>query len=271
MKRQTTHTSAVVSASHRGLSCNKSRRSLRAALALRVRPDKYNDMEEKLSKLFEGTALSAVEEGDLLEQLQDKAERTKFVQFLNQQRVKRKEVAAEPFEQLVVAVRTGLRICNAESDLSNGKNLVNMSATFHKGSGASKEFVQSRLRDEVFLKNIHLWEELFFDQIAAEKRKMEAGLVFSSLPPDEQADAIVRFRNVVFGQLGTYVFNMMECGVDTEAVRMFAHKMCAASELAADDEEYLMQNINSSMKPVWHPVADALARLLSGVPISSGM
>jgi hypothetical protein len=211
-----------------------------------------------------------VQEEWVLSSLSDPAQRREFSLFLNQQRATTKKVSCEIFEQLVSAIRAGLRACEAENDYAVGKNLVNMAATFYRIVGKDKEYVQARLRSESFLHNVHMWEELFFEQCAGEKRRMEAGIVFSALSPDEQADAIVRFRNVVYGQLGTFVFNMLECGVDSDVVRAFASKMCAASELSPEDEEQLMGSIDAAARPVAHPVVDAVARLQSGLPLSYG-
>jgi hypothetical protein len=220
-----------------------------------------------------GCRIIASDEAELLAAFDsDPIVRKEFVLALNQQRAIQKKVDSGAFDELVLLIRGCFRACEAHSDFAVGKNLVNMTATFYRGEGVEKEFLQARLRDEKLLHDVRLWEELFFDQIAAEKRRMEAGIVFSALPPDEQQEAIMRFRNVVFGQLGTFLFNMLECGVDVDNVRQFARKMCAASELSGDDEEQLMASVAAAAAPIAaeHPVISAVTSLLSGVPLTAG-
>jgi hypothetical protein len=227
-------------------------------------------MFDRLEVLFGGQELPADEEIGLARLFADAEQRKQFVLWLNQRRATQKELSSAPFLQLVRLLRECFRVCEKESDFFVAKNLVNMSATFFRRVGAQKEYLQFHLREEKQLRDVRLWEELFFEQIASEKRRLESGIVFSRLPPDEQQEAIERFRNVVFGQLGTYVFNMLECGVDEDAVRVFAAKMSATSELPDDAQEQLMQSIEAAVRPAEHPLLAAISRLLSGVPLQAG-
>lgn len=230
-----------------------------------------------LTALFDGTPISAEELVNFLALFDLPKPRMDFGMWLNQQRAKKKSLAAACFDQLAQLMRHCLQACTQFSDYSAAKLLINMGATFHTGDGRKKEFLQNRLRNEPLLRNVRLWEELFFDQVAQEKSHMEGPRVegqqrvaFKSLPQEEQDNAIQRFRNVVFGQLGTYAFNMLECGVDEDAVRAFATKMCAATELSSDDADQLMASIEAAVRPTEHPAHEAIEALLSGLPVSSG-
>ena len=225
-----------------------------------------------IRRLFSGDCLENETISRMERMLKQKEARKVFGRTLNQQRTISKRLEPKPFEQLAILMRIAIEACSESNDFTVAKTLVNMAATYHTGENRTREFIQSRLKGLPLLQDSRLWEELFFDACAVEKRASSArNVVWKQLSPTEREDATVRFRNAIFGQLGTFVFNMMEIGVSELQVRTFAKKMCAASELPEEDATQLMASIDAFSLPTARFISDALNLLLQNQPLPNGM
>eukprot|EP00051_Salpingoeca_urceolata_P027238 m.480567 g.480567 ORF g.480567 m.480567 type:complete len:347 (+) comp21892_c0_seq1:160-1200(+) len=91
------------------------------------------------------------------------------------------------------------------------------------------------------------WEASFCHTMIIERRKRALAHKRHNVAPEDDrpgpADGVFFDKEVVFAQLGTYCFNMLDLGAERNVVDQFLSKMCKQAALSADREQHLHTSV----------------------------
>lgn len=79
---------------------------------------------------------------------------------------------------------------------------------------------------------------------------------WDDLPAEARREAVSRTHNVVFSQLASIAFNMLECGVDGARVRTDVTRKCRESQLG-EAQVSIHPSIHPSHRIAWLELSDA--------------
>ena len=85
------------------------------------------------------------------------------------------------------------------------------------GSSRHRVYLQHHIQPHSIWKELRFWEEAFFDSYTKEMSKFQQTQKWHS--DAEQQEAVVRQKNILFGQLGAFAHNMKEFGMDSKSTR----------------------------------------------------
>eukprot|EP01012_Entosiphon_sulcatum_P010164 TRINITY_DN15881_c0_g1_i1.p1 TRINITY_DN15881_c0_g1~~TRINITY_DN15881_c0_g1_i1.p1 ORF type:complete len:670 (+),score=161.00 TRINITY_DN15881_c0_g1_i1:63-2012(+) len=175
--------------------------------------------------------------------MKDHDARMALGRILTKQRVTCVSLHKESFDELGTVIRLALSECQdadgEPTDVKAGSILLNMCQTFcYVREDGSKVYLQQVVKDHALFTNLRFWQESFFDALMVEKRKQQQHEgKWKELDTDEQEEERNREQNITFGQLSTFVFNMLSMGLPITLVDTFVEKSCMINELC---EEYRM-------------------------------
>lgn len=135
-------------------------------------------------------------------------------------------------------------------DCRTGRLVMNMTQTFFRVmKGGDREYIQTHVRNHVIWKGTRFWEAAFFDAVQCEKQKYvgERLRSWSEMAEGEREESIAHDGHMVFGQLGSFAFNMLSFGVDEETTRSFVQKMCDIHELSDEYHDMLMSTTGDTI------------------------
>mgnify|MGYP003978186167 CR=1 FL=1 len=159
----------------------------------------------------------------------------------------------ESFDMLVDLLLLGLSECHRSNDPRSGRLIMNMVQTFYReGEDDEHEYMQVHVRNHDIWKDIRFWEGVFFDALQVEKeRQGKSAHQWRELGDEEREERIVNDQHVVFGQLGSYAFNMLAFGMDVEESKNFVEKMCSINELPQEYHEMILANIEMTLEKLY--------------------
>ncbi len=157
------------------------------------------------------------------------------------------------FNQLAQLVSSALEECARSSDIRSAVILTTMTATYSLDLGdGTQRFLIRRIRQPQQLwGSMRFWEEAFFDKVEGEFSQVRKGSHFAThahmwLEPGVVAEEAVRAeQNIVFSQLGSFAFTMLNVGQSVAATKRFIQRMalltCLGEDLLAVITESLPQ------------------------------
>lgn len=169
-----------------------------------------------------------------------------FALALNNQRTQ-KQLETHAFTALAALVRLVVDKSYLTDDVRVSRLLMNMGQTFYRKRDNIDQYLQELIKDHPIWKDPRYWEGAFFDSLA--ETRMQQGLwdsKWKDLPEEQQAESLVREENIVFGQLGSFAFNMLNMGNDLEMARQFVRKMCMIHTLNESYVRLLLEHLERS-------------------------
>lgn len=172
--------------------------------------------------------------------------RMAFALALNNQRTQ-KQLETHAFTALAALVRLVVDKSYFTDDVRVSRLLMNMGQTFYRKRDNTDQYLQELIKDHPIWKDPRFWEGAFFDSLA--EARVQQGLwdsKWKDLPEELQAESIVREENIVFGQLGSFAFNMLNMDNDLDMARQFVRKMCMIHTVNEYYVRLLLENVERS-------------------------
>lgn len=196
-----------------------------------------------------------------------------FARLVNTQRSQSKRVNESTFYSLVQYFAIVLFECAESDDFTPAKSLMNMCFTFFHdidvpGCDPYREYLYTYLREQPIWHSLRFWNAAFFDALQGErahrpipvnldtKRNSLGGcsqnsdmdsLSFASSLSDhmnELNEDQTFQKNITFGQLGTFTYNMHAFGLSIQLCNEFLRKQATIANLSKDQQNLLRDNIN---------------------------
>jgi len=195
--------------------------------------EEYRVLERRVSKLFHGEELEFLELAKINTNFTTPEGRLYFARILDVQRTKDTgmKLSDEAFDALTDLIIKVLNICNDNDDFRPAKILMHMASTFYHDIEKEKEYIQSKVKSLTIWQNQRFWEAAFHDSMNYEhmrvfaKTREERRIKYKELNTEERAELQVKEQQLAFGQLGSYLYNMLCMGVPVEFTRNFLLKM----------------------------------------------
>ncbi|CAM9882020.1 unnamed protein product, partial [Scytosiphon promiscuus] len=147
-------------------------------------------------------------------------------------------------------------------DIRSARQAMILANTFFKtegggstggdGGGDGREgrtYLLKELRDHRLWKHPQFWHEALMLGV---KEQLQEGLAnmskWDDLKGEARREAVARTHNVVFSQLASIAFNMLECGVDGECVRADVKRKCRESQLGEALVQELMRDLDRRIR-----------------------
>eukprot|EP01017_Pseudomicrothorax_dubius_P030730 TRINITY_DN3858_c0_g1_i1.p1 TRINITY_DN3858_c0_g1~~TRINITY_DN3858_c0_g1_i1.p1 ORF type:complete len:642 (-),score=129.35 TRINITY_DN3858_c0_g1_i1:581-2506(-) len=131
-------------------------------------------------------------------------------------------------------------------DATTAKKLMVLALTFYKTDPREKEgkvYLHAEIVSHPLWKASDLWESAILDSLREEFANQRAYNLDSGECLEE---AIIREKNIVFGQLGSFAFNMLMFEFDAQEVKNLISKFCKHFTLSEPLIKELMSNIEQS-------------------------
>jgi len=195
--------------------------------------EEYRVLERRVSKLFHGEELEFLELAKINTNFTTPEGRLYFARILDVQRTKDTgmKLSDEAFDALTDLIIKVLNICNDNDDFRPAKILMHMASTFYHEIEKEKEYIQARVKALTIWQNLRFWEAAFHDSMNYEHMRVfartreERRIRYKELNTEERAELQVKEQQLAFGQLGSYLYNMLCMGVPVEFTRNFLLKM----------------------------------------------
>ncbi|XP_022097575.1 uncharacterized protein KIAA0513-like [Acanthaster planci] len=178
-----------------------------------------------------------------------------FARLVDSQRVNCKKVTEQTFYRLVQFFAVCLFECNDADDFTPGKSLMNMCFTFyHEHEGVprcddttQKSFLYSHLTDQPIWKSLRFWNAAFFDAVHQERKQRQPDhqVNWRHLTTEERENTEILNENITFGQLVTFLHNMMELELSQQMCQEFLDKMATIGNLSAEQKDLIQSNIGN--------------------------
>eukprot|EP00743_Colponemidia_sp_Colp-15_P007279 GILK01007861.1.p1 GENE.GILK01007861.1~~GILK01007861.1.p1 ORF type:complete len:717 (-),score=142.24 GILK01007861.1:247-2397(-) len=215
-----------------------------------------NFMSAILDDLWRSEILLEERKMQCVVSFQDPGNRRTFVRCLNTQRSKASfDISGPCFEQLAILMAqlldqiyiSLLDQVERTMDVVTGKYAMILSQTFYRVSTVThqREFLQSKLNRHPLWENLRFWEAALFDTIQEEMEKHKMTRKWRFLADDEQKDMEDRQKNITFGQLGSFSYNMLAFGVPKAQVKGLITKICHTNELGSEYQNILLSNLDN--------------------------
>ncbi|XP_042905882.1 uncharacterized protein KIAA0513 [Parasteatoda tepidariorum] len=209
-------------------------------------------MKMFVRKIFSnGSSITFEEKAKFGELCQCEIGRLWFSRCVNSQRVHNKLVKESTFFSLVQYFAIVLFECSEADDFSPAKSLMNMCFTFYyercrDGRPPSREYLFNYLRDQPIWRSVRFWNAAFFDAVQCERanRRIPTRGDLKQYSNEDLIDEKNFQRNIVFGQLGTFTYNMYAFGLSKEFSLEFLQKQCAIASLSKEHIDLLRENID---------------------------
>ena len=193
----------------------------------------------------------------LLPLLAKESYRQNLIRLMNLQRSKLQNVGLG-FDVLITVINEFLDKCAEQNDVKGAKMMMIMSETFFRSvkpdefslvdggqpdkasRETSREYLQGSIKEHRIWQNPHFWEEAFFlsvrEEVVKHMRQVEEGSV------SRESDFRRFYKNIIFGQLGSYSLNMLNFGVGVEATTNFINKLCHVNKIEEEKNAMLLEN-----------------------------
>jgi len=201
--------------------------------------------------LFDGELLGETNFTRCISLFEQKWGRRCFSRILNQQRVRERQgLLSECYVELCDLFECALIEAERHADYRCAKHLMLMSITFYRhGEDGLQEFIQNALVNSekiTIWKEIIFWEEIYYDTLLQETNNiMEEHKRWKQLPKEQQEEVILREKNFVFGQLGSYSVSMIGFGISVHQAEDFIKKHCKINMLPEEQKKMLLDNLKA--------------------------
>ncbi|XP_072014162.1 uncharacterized protein KIAA0513-like [Amphiura filiformis] len=176
-----------------------------------------------------------------------------FARLVDAERVNSQKVSEQTFYRLVQFFAVCLFECNEADDFGPAKSLMNMCFTFfHESEGfpvsnetVTKSFLYTHLTEQPIWKSLRFWNASFFDAVHTERKQRcpdDRG-TWKHQSHEERASTETQDENITFGQLATFLHNMMELGLTQDTTVAFLDKQSIIGNLSPDQTELLHGNV----------------------------
>ena len=232
-----------------------------------------NALENFIQQIFLATSNDEVEQNitkELMDEinilLEKERNRKLVIRLMNLQRSKRQDVGPG-FSIVVDVMNIFLDKCVQQNDVKGGKMMMIMSETFfrfkdnnnengarstndQRNSSSSssssatrenrREYLQESIKNHRIWQNPHFWEEAFFlsvrEEVVKHLKQVHEGSV------NKESNFSEFYKNILFGQLGSYALNMLNFGVTLEVTLSFIHKLCIVNRIGEEKRMMLTEN-----------------------------
>lgn len=208
-------------------------------------------MKRFVKKIFmDSASLSFEEKAKFGELSRHEMGRLWFARCVNSQRVHNKQVNESTFYSLVQHFAIVLFECSEADDFSPAKSIMNMCFTFYheicrEGRPSSRQYLFTYLTDQPIWRSIRFWNAAFFDAVQCERanRQIPTRDDLGQYSPEDLRDEKSFQENIVFGQLGTFSYNMYAFGLPKEFALGFLEKQWTIASLSKEHISLLKENI----------------------------
>jgi|EP00945_MAST-04E_sp_MAST-4E-sp1_P008441 tetratricopeptide (TPR) repeat protein len=191
--------------------------------------------------------------------LEKMSHRQNLIRLMNLQRSKLQAIG-EGFDDLVEVMNHFLDKCVEQNDVKGAKMMMIMSETFFRFVNSpgnerdaadpkdgneeireeTREYLQESIKSHRIWHNQHFWEEAFFLSVREEVVKHKWQLEEKQV--SHESDFMRFYKNIIFGQLGSYALNMLNFGVELQATLKFIHKLCRVNKIEPEKNNMLIEN-----------------------------
>lgn len=113
----------------------------------------------------------------------------------------------------------------------------------HQGQdeGRRREYLLACIRGHPWWQSQQVWKQALKLNVEHELRQCPQQRPWESLSSEALRGQVLRVHNLIFGQLGSLAFHMLECGVPREEVRAFIREMCEKTQMGDEQVQALME------------------------------
>jgi hypothetical protein len=125
-------------------------------------------------------------------------------------------------------------LSKSQNDTGVCRIMFNMCQTYYRQSeDTSPQYLTHYLKNHSIWKNLEFWDQMIMDAIEDEKTHHEN-------------PSIETVRNIVFGQLSGYAFNMLCMAIPIRSVSQFVDKYCTKYTLSQEYRNLVKSTVDSS-------------------------
>jgi len=113
----------------------------------------------------------------------------------------------------------------------------------HRSRVRCREYLQSPLKAHEIWSSLQFWEDALFLGVQEQFDAFTEPLMWDELCEDARRDAVLRVHNIVYSELASTAFNMVEFGVQKRIIKNFVDEKSASSQLCEDQVMQLNKSI----------------------------
>uniref|UniRef100_A0A7S1N3N3 SBF1/SBF2 domain-containing protein n=1 Tax=Eutreptiella gymnastica TaxID=73025 RepID=A0A7S1N3N3_9EUGL len=165
---------------------------------------------------------------------------------LTQKRVRGVGLDRPSFDRLAQVMILALDCCADQGDTKAGSILLNMCQTFaYTTHNADNYYLQEVVKNHQLFRSEDFWKAAFIDALITERQKQNSSFSkWEDLSPQARQGIEAQEQNITFGQLTSFVFNMISMGLDKHLVAQFIEQTCDANSLCTEYRHMLMSSLS---------------------------
>lgn len=163
-----------------------------------------------------------------------KSVRLILISCLQTQRGRSQELSCPGYESLGMVLECVLSACVEARDIKVAKSVMNMMQTFYvtkKSSSNAVVHLTDRLKRHDIWANLWFWRDALLLGMDEEMSKCPLAHPWYHLPSTERLEEIRKVHNIIYGQLGTLVYNMSSIGIPRVNIGQFVQHVAQSFEL----------------------------------------
>ena len=140
------------------------------------------------------------------------------------------------FLQLSATFATILHICEQEDDIESAKVLMILAFTYQ----CEGRFVYQEILSLPIWRSMRFWNAAFLHAVHSERKlRTSHNKCFSEQTPEQRVEAAEVQKNTFFGQMSSFITNMMAFQLPARDISEFREKMFIMSELEEEQKDML--------------------------------
>ena len=174
--------------------------------------------------------------------------RVVFLQKLSEYRIKGKyQIKKKTFEILSNLFKTVINTIERDKDLHSVKNAIIISQTYYiKNENNKKEYLFNNIKNNIIFKSKKFWEEFVEYSISKEivtsvNNDVKNGTLLTTNNKESEA----KKSNIAFGQIISYVDNMIEFGLDKEFIQEIIFPIITKYKINKESIETIKSVLNN--------------------------
>ncbi|XP_067936292.1 uncharacterized protein KIAA0513-like [Watersipora subatra] len=198
-----------------------------------------------VGNIFSGNSNSSEDKAKFGKCVQDGNFRLHFARAISQNRGTQRAVTEHTFYQLVQYFAVVLFECDEADDFTPATILMNMCFTFFyevsQAGKVQKNFLFSYLKNQPIWQSMRYWNAAFYESVQNERERKP--LTTNKDDADDEDQDRKFQRNVIFGQLGTFLYNMRAFGLEMDWCLEFLRKQSTIGDLTDEQRQILKESM----------------------------
>ncbi len=154
-----------------------------------------------------------------------------LISCLQTQRGRSQELSCPGYDTLGMVLECVLGACAELQDIKVAKSVMNMMQTFYVTKKTSVVYLTERLKRHDLWKNLWFWRDALLLGMDEEMSKCPPAQPWYHLPSAERLEEIRKVHNIIYGQIGTLMYNMSSIGIPRVNIEQFVQHVAQSFEL----------------------------------------